>query len=393
MMNNVKRQILPVGQGAFYLETLYKDGQQYKIVYDCGSATDINILTTQIQANFNRGEVIHAVFISHLDDDHVNGLEFLLNYCDVKHLFFPLITSETKELHEFRNLINPQSSFVNQFIYSNGQDIGGGELQLHPISEESNSEELISETSMAIFGTNISDWIYLPHNFRNDLKHKQLLSELANIDLQLTNSIFDDDDVDFDKLKQLWKSGSDNDKELIKSAYRKVPGKLNANSMTLYSGMKSSYYLNYGCDDYCCDKRFFGFYRRFYRRGAWNGFIYLKKNGCLYTGDYEAGEFDKGSKTFKTRKQKWESFVAIYQQYFKNVGLVQIPHHGSNYNYTDGFRTQIACATYFLSAGDKNNHGHPNKEVIVDLISNGSLLNIVTENIYSMRTYYSEWWS
>lgn len=387
-MNNVKRQILPVGQGAFYLETLYKDGQQYKIVYDCGSATDINILTTQIQANFNHGEVIHAVFISHLDDDHVNGLEFLLNYCDVKHLFFPLITSATKKLHEFRNLINPQSNFVNQFINSNGQDIGGGELQLHPISEESNSEAIMSETSRAIFGTTISDWIYLPHNFKSDSRYNVLKAEFHKIDSKLTESVFTNDNIDLSKLSSLWRAGNTTDKKLIKSAYRKVPGGLNVNSMTLYSGMRSNHYLE--CDFYC-DRCFLKFHRRFYIKHHWHNIMYLKKNGCLYTGDYEAGEFNKSSKAFKARTQKWASLRDVYGQYFKNVGLVQIPHHGSKYNYADEFRTQIDCATYFLSAGDKNRYKHPHKEVVIDLISNRRILNSVTENVHSTMTYYSEW--
>ncbi|HEM5233988.1 TPA: MBL fold metallo-hydrolase, partial [Streptococcus suis] len=111
-MNCVKREILPVGQGAFYLETLMLRENEYKVIYDCGSATDVIYVETQIKASLNKDEEINAVFISHLDDDHVNGLEFLLKHCNVKNLFFPLITKQTKQFNAIRNLINPQSRFL-----------------------------------------------------------------------------------------------------------------------------------------------------------------------------------------------------------------------------------------------------------------------------------------
>lgn len=40
------------------------------VIYDCGSATDAQLVEQQIRNTFERGEMIHAVFISHLDVDH-----------------------------------------------------------------------------------------------------------------------------------------------------------------------------------------------------------------------------------------------------------------------------------------------------------------------------------
>ncbi|HEM3587985.1 TPA: MBL fold metallo-hydrolase, partial [Streptococcus suis] len=162
-MSCVKREILPVGQGAFYLETLMLRGNEYRVIYDCGSATDVTYVETQIKANLNKNEEIHAVFISHLDDDHMNGLEFLIQHCNVRHLFFPLITSETRELNELMNVINEiaSSSFVSNFISTNGQGIENSDVVLHPIPAEHQEGSLIDETSEAIFGTGVEvDWVY-----------------------------------------------------------------------------------------------------------------------------------------------------------------------------------------------------------------------------------------
>lgn len=92
----IKRSFLPVGQGAFYTEQFTYDSQKVNVIYDCGSTTDIKKVEEQIENRFSKNEIINAVFLSHLDRDHINGLPYLLKYCIVKNLFFPLITKESK---------------------------------------------------------------------------------------------------------------------------------------------------------------------------------------------------------------------------------------------------------------------------------------------------------
>lgn len=86
------RSILPVGQGAFYLEQFKLDSGKINVVYDCGSGTSVDLINRQIDDVFDSGEEIHAVFISHLDMDHINGIKHLLKHCHVRHIFFPLVT-------------------------------------------------------------------------------------------------------------------------------------------------------------------------------------------------------------------------------------------------------------------------------------------------------------
>lgn len=115
------RSFLPVGQGAFYCEQfdgLLPNGEKVNVVYDCGSSTDVKLVKGQIRATFDRNETIHAVFISHLHYDHINGLEYLLEYCNVKNIFFPLMNEEDKKIVLISNYVNGvrENDFTNVFI-------------------------------------------------------------------------------------------------------------------------------------------------------------------------------------------------------------------------------------------------------------------------------------
>lgn len=83
------RTFHPIGQGGFYSERfIFRDRKNnINIIYDCGSATNDRIVKQEIITTFEKGEVIHALFISHFHADHINGIEFLLDYCHVEKIF------------------------------------------------------------------------------------------------------------------------------------------------------------------------------------------------------------------------------------------------------------------------------------------------------------------
>ena len=88
------RTFQPVGQGAFYTEQFSTDdGGTFNVVYDCGSdSLDYQSLSKVIQKSFPPKSVIDAVFISHFDSDHVNGLPELMRNFKVTKIFLPIIT-------------------------------------------------------------------------------------------------------------------------------------------------------------------------------------------------------------------------------------------------------------------------------------------------------------
>ena len=111
------RTFHPIGQDGFYSERfIFRDRKNnINIIYDCGSATNDGIVKQEIITTFEKGEVIHALFISHFHADHINGIEFLLDYCHVEKNFFPLITDEHKSLLKIKLLIGQDS---NEFLFN-----------------------------------------------------------------------------------------------------------------------------------------------------------------------------------------------------------------------------------------------------------------------------------
>ena len=86
------RKFYPVGQGAFYSEQhKTADGKEFTFVYDCGSGKNIsNEMKVKIATTFPKNHIIDALFISHFDADHINGIESLKNNYKIERVFIPL---------------------------------------------------------------------------------------------------------------------------------------------------------------------------------------------------------------------------------------------------------------------------------------------------------------
>lgn len=359
------RSFLPVGQGAFYCEQFMGDfkTERVNIVYDCGSSTNVKLVEEQIKNNFEKDEIIHAVFISHLDEDHINGIPFLLRYCRVEKMFFPLLTELNAKYIKLYNLIkyNEKESFASSFADNPYEAFNQLNIEYRPrlyqISENEQGENRIDAITISS-GENVADiifentignygiyrkWVYIPHNFRQTDRIKQLQDKL--------NMLFGKN-MNNEDMQVIWETGTKIEREKIKESYKEVKGSFNTNSMTLYSGMKE---LCLGqsafkaiCYRCCCNYN-------------------LKNVGCLYMGDYDA-----------SGKYKWKELINAYATYWNNIGCVQIPHHGSKHNYNKELAKLDAY--YIISAGMNNRYQHPHSLVIKDLLYNGNFLYIITEN-------------
>ena len=90
---HVTRYQWPVGQGCFATGTIKLDvsGPKTKTlqyVYDCGARNQTN-LRQAIQAYVSEVDNVDALFVSHLDSDHVSGLDDLLSRVIVKTVYIP----------------------------------------------------------------------------------------------------------------------------------------------------------------------------------------------------------------------------------------------------------------------------------------------------------------
>lgn len=364
----ITRLILPVGQGAFYVE---KFENSKSIVYDCGSVGNRNKIKKLIEKCFEGNKVIEAIFISHLDEDHMNGVETLLKECKVKRICFPLITEEMKQTLKIKIMIeetigNSYSEFVKEFIEDPEaaikkikEDIEIELIEILPndeedIVEENNKkidsedtknkkikrikkksgEDIAKEIKGLEYNYNQNKWELIPYNFRQETRIKEFEEKLEEEF---------GEKISLEKVEEIWRKNEDESREKIKKAYEGIKGGLNTNSMTLFSGVREdSTQIQYDSS-------------------------YVKV-GCLYTGDYEA----KG-------KNKWETLEEAYKEYWEWIGMIQVPHHGSACNCNDALISKKAV--YFLSAGEKNSHKHPSPEVVKNImVTYNNNLYIVTEN-------------
>src|SRR5262249_27971115 len=74
----------PVGQGLFHSGSIRCGSAHFDYVYDCGSSSINMKRRTKLVEFYNRDlspakKPLDAVFVSHFDNDHVNGLDALLN--------------------------------------------------------------------------------------------------------------------------------------------------------------------------------------------------------------------------------------------------------------------------------------------------------------------------
>lgn len=341
----ITRLILPVGQGAFYVE---KFENSKSIVYDCGSVGNRKKIDDLIKECFGENEVIEAIFISHLDEDHMNGVETLLKECKVKRICFPLITEEMKQTLKIKIMIeetigNSYSEFVKEFIEDPEaaikkikEDIKIKLIEILPNDEENNKkndnedtknqkikrikkksgEDIAEEIEGLEHSCNENKWELIPYNFKQETRinefEKKLEKEFGK-------------KISLKEVEKIWKENEDN-REKIKKVYESLKGDLNTNSMTLFSGVRQvGKQMQYDSS-------------------------YVKV-GCLYTGDYEA----KG-------KNKWKTLEEAYIEYWKWIGMIQVPHHGSIRNCNDALISKKAV--YFLSAGEKNTYKHPSQNVV-----------------------------
>lgn len=384
----MRRRFLPIGQGAFYWEQFFnhsdhgsESDNRINVVYDCGSLSGSNLLHKQIDDCFAHDEKIHALFLSHFDEDHVNGLEYLLQHTQVEHIFFPLLTEEDKALiclqHLVNNAFDDEYSFWLRFALEPFETLSRMNFKhiptLHPVrSEDRNDEEAefrdmpesyrqqvhivrsgdnvfqtIRDSKKANFIHKL-DWFYIPFHFREktkrDILKNTLMENLGICDpKELLNLL---------KRNPLYR-------EDIKEAYSKIPGGFNTNSMTLFSGIKSEHFAQflihhkYPCKGCCLPIR----------------------PGALYMGDYDAS----GS-------QKWQQLQRAYEKYIPYIGCLQVPHHGSKHNFNLKLLDIKSCRLYFISSGLNNKYKHPDGDVVKQVMLSGKHLSIVTEQPWSEIT-------
>lgn len=178
----VTRVIHPVGQGAFYTERIEYEDCTYNIVYDCGSGNRKKTpkrLERQIASYYKKEDVIDILFISHFDNDHINGINELKKHTSmIRSIIVPLIEQDdfwfySIENNEFERFYNSLTELANSVykIKPAGEDDKYYHLNDIGLIDLSESEEGSFEVQNATkFSLRRSiDWCYIPFNYDKKL--------------------------------------------------------------------------------------------------------------------------------------------------------------------------------------------------------------------------------
>ena len=367
MQAMIQRFFHPVGQGAFYSERhLYPN---INTVYDCGTrygTRNQKGVAGVVRQSFRKDDIVHILFISHFDFDHISLIETLKNSVNkIERVVIPLLQKPEKIFlsNIYKSLRQPH--LAN--LVSNPSEFFGRETQIIRVHSGSEQEvverepvnvseidepvrEILSGTPLTMNGLN--DWVYIPFNYEYQSRREEFLEKLnvASIDIDRLEK---DPNYILEKVIR----------DKVKKVYKSISGGINQNSMFLYSGPSSIKDSN----------------RLYWRGRCWHYDPYCwyfdhyvhrcnpHRVACLYTGDGDLNEV---------------KVKVIYSNYWDLIGTIQIPHHGS----LSSFDASILDNRQFLcpiSVGKNNSYGHPSQEVISEILLNKSCPLLVTEDVDS----------
>ena len=366
MVEKMIRTFHPVGQGAFYTERFYDEEQGkpvFTAVYDCGSVNDRQ-LKKAIDQTFGEDDIINLLFVSHFHSDHINRIEYLKKRCHVRYIVIPELTSGLvldSLVHDFiqsdgsewnRNALQFLSSCINASYNNDGDDIRV--VRVDVSGEGGEERRVIDLDSGDSIGPNVSrnteirfrDWIYIPYYVGD--KYDELIAEFeANgfvFNLNLRSVGF---------LKEICEEIRKIGVDILKRIYGKVyRNNHNSYSMPVYSGFSHCCKEAYQCFVVCPRRK--------------HGDLHCQTN-CLYTGDFDA-----------RTQANFDNLKAYYSRYWNRIGLVQVPHHGSEHN-SDHKLYSHPDKLAIMSFGSKNRYGHPDSKTIDEIVSAGSVPIAVTE--------------
>jgi len=412
---SVNRYQYGVGQGCFHAQEINVDNATYRLVYDSGGKSEylewcIDHFTNQTQGQETNTEtIIDAFYLSHFEEDHLNGLKALALKSQIRKIVLPYIDKNDvislllqqvfiydsispTYVQDLKNISegNAISGLENIPIIrvqpddnqpppleetpTENNNIGGEQIKDDlPSSSQTIGNKVTKLTSKISFWE-LVHWAYKPSETSNlsDLVVNKLQSKLGSIP----------DDID-----ELcpW---LENNRQKIKKAYQEAIKEFNtanpANqikpqnnhnivSLCLYSGP-----LRRSLESYSSNKflHWWPYPWRFCECHESNGHFKecicgIRLGAWLGTGDAMLGLDDV-----------WSKFQTFFKQRIGRCSTVLIPHHGagaqSSHNYRGGLvELNRNCV---ISAGSNNKYKHPHKDVLMDILSRNGKVIIVNEN-------------
>ncbi|MCK4351790.1 MBL fold metallo-hydrolase [candidate division WOR-3 bacterium] len=348
---------------------------------------------------------IDLIIISHLHDDHVIGLEELLNGISVKTVILPYLTPLERLIVALMkiNLPNWYYRFLSDpivFLLERGVDrivlIGGSEgeegftiprwpegegpenkmsrlLLKKELPDDKELQEKIKEneadkwldylnTGKVLvkrhtgYVTVSGFWLFRFFNYKIEEKNVvQFNNCLRNKNINTTNN---------EKIRQVIENKKKRNE--LKGCYKELNKDLNNTSLMVYHGPIGGLHIS----TRFFTNLFFPTCPSLYYRYAFPMLASCYRSiGCLFTGDIDLNH-------------KWNEIEKHFTPCFSNISIVQIPHHGSRKNWgkNPNLLSKISdFSLWIASAGISNRFGHPYIGVTEDIYRKGASFYWVNE--------------
>lgn len=423
----IKRHQYGVGQGGFHLQEISLAGKKsdkssFRFVYDCGGKTDIVKWCIQHAIRRNQVLTLNAVYISHFEDDHVNGLEELCKMATVERLFVPYIDVQIA-IHLIAKQIAAGVEITTEYVstlfaVARGESIydvpvtriapEGNESSPLDQSEttfEINPREIEADIPTRVTITNkdtirlktgkqkqiiweLVHWCYTPYPNLSATVLNKLTTKFPDFNKEILPGLLSGAKAAEANKSENWIQKHQRQiKDCYNEAFRevnrvlkgksKIPLNHNVASLCLFSGPvpNTSRPMSFGS----------------FSNISYHSCKFPCSINCMECDDFEVDCCCQGAKSgawlstgdaMLQRTDVWEMFVKFFDYRLNACATVVIPHHGANsrtsHNYNEALvKPRRNCV---ISAGATNGYHHPHISVVHDILEKGGILRLVSEN-------------
>lgn len=364
-----------VGQGLFYsglLSTRLSSRHEiFSFIYDCGTNSPMSFLEREIDdyklllktAKSGKNKKLDLLVISHLHDDHVNGLEYLLKNVDVDTVVMPYASEDIKFMARLES--ERDSDFLETFyIDPVGWFVSRGVRRIFLLGSEEMFEERndLSEVLDANEedGVDVRNIRYIENvdgtrvihlinnilvNFKNvawkfQLVNRKLESDKVESYMQVVNDFLGNNHL---TLEQLFKSKLSLNRLKQKIKTEKLNSILNRTSVVLLHEPLCDGMLVQHNSKPCGVCRF--------------------HSRCVLLDEPDKSTYCRTILTGDIELKVNESIEGIDVDPDYRCLVLQYPHHGAKNDGIEYFR-KLNAEYNVISYGIVNRYGHPCKEVL-----------------------------
>ena len=372
----------PIGQGLFYSGSFNRG--EYNFIYDCGTDSDQSYLNRQIDAfakhltnHYSQKSTLNFVVISHLHFDHMSGLPYLLQRFNIKNLYLPYLNTTPQVI----DLILAYSIFVkgdgqeegrwqlydtmhNYYANEPNTDSEEGRPRIRFIREGENYfGDSDDEVRAASFSIEEDAWRFVLVNKTLSAKKMATFEQKLN-DLTVSNPNYIDELVEKMKDPKTYEGAKAEIEQLYYDTF-KYGDQINKTSIVL---------MHYPVVDNAS--------------GYISAYTYAKTlDGHLYNIGDEIHGYGKVTLLTGDAMMDKQMQATLQQQYNETLeGILQIPHHGSWYNYIGSKRNVLpqlwqCFDLQVISYGLGNKYHHPHSRTVDDILSKNKQLLSATQNL------------